>query len=381
MSVRWGCVRRGMPFWAAVAEAAWLLRIGLAVLVSWSVGCRPTDDRPEPLQREGPLGSLRDLVLFDRGLESGGPFFLDRFEVTRADWTQFARAEPESARRFSGGVPIAADGVREGDPLDPATGSLPMVGIDLASARAFAAWRRARLPRVDEWLWAVTTGGRYAFPWGNTADPARANTAELGLGAPLPVGTFESGRRRSGLVGAPYDLIGNVAEWTETVQMPFRAREGEFLSPVTTARRRLDRLPALTLWQWPWNGSMDLPMWVVAAAGSAARREVVGGSYMTPMAAASGGPRAGSSMLRIGPVESRAAEDWSDLIGCRLCASPVELAQAIAAGQAAYSDADLEQLRRFLRRPGYADAILRGLETLESAAATRRFFDRFLPTP
>ncbi|MEY3161262.1 MAG: hypothetical protein RIT25_1253, partial [Planctomycetota bacterium] len=44
---------------------------------------------PGAIAREGRFGSLRDLVVFDRPAEQGGPFFLDRFEVTRDDWTQF----------------------------------------------------------------------------------------------------------------------------------------------------------------------------------------------------------------------------------------------------------------------------------------------------
>ena len=83
-----------LPIAALVAALAW-------------VGCGPPGDGVQPpagvagsgseflnwpttLSRRGPLGSLRDLVLFDRSLDAGGPFFLDRFEATRSDWAEFA---------------------------------------------------------------------------------------------------------------------------------------------------------------------------------------------------------------------------------------------------------------------------------------------------
>ncbi|MEC7725763.1 MAG: hypothetical protein VYD05_09640, partial [Planctomycetota bacterium] len=79
-------------------------------------------------QRLGPFGSLRDFVLVDRG----GGLFVDRFEVTQSDWSQFASS---AAGRAVGAAAITIVGRM----------SLPAGGMDLRQARAFARWRCGRL--------------------------------------------------------------------------------------------------------------------------------------------------------------------------------------------------------------------------------------------
>jgi formylglycine-generating enzyme required for sulfatase activity len=76
-------------------------------------------------------------------------------------------------------------------------------------ARAFAAWRGMRLLEPGEWLWCAMGPNRWSYPWGTTAQDSVANTLELDLERPTPVGTFESGRTPAGC----YDMLGNVAEW------------------------------------------------------------------------------------------------------------------------------------------------------------------------
>ncbi|MGA0060681.1 MAG: formylglycine-generating enzyme family protein [Planctomycetota bacterium] len=169
----------------------------LALLLALSVaGCG--DDpvsAPALPEREARFGGLRDLELFTRSARQGGVFFLDRFEVTQSDWDRYQRDH-------RGRNP--ASGSRAGE--------LPVVGIDLEEARGYASWRFGRLPRFDEWSYAVSGGGSYRRPWGDIDQVAWANTSELGLGALTPVGAFEAGRQP----GGPYDLLGNAAEWTET---------------------------------------------------------------------------------------------------------------------------------------------------------------------
>ncbi|MGE3173199.1 MAG: formylglycine-generating enzyme family protein [Planctomycetota bacterium] len=318
----------------------------LALLAAGAAGCDGNGGE-EPLLRRGPHGSLRDLVLFDRGAAGGGPLFLDRFEVTRGDWAEFATT---AAGRAAGAAPLPA---LRGDEA-----VLPMAFVDLTQARAFARWRRCRLPRSDEWTFACTTDGKDTYPWGSLPDAARANTSDLGVFAPLPVGTFESGRNGDG----PYDLIGNVSEWTETVPASWFHARREALPPVRVALGRLRRAVALTLW----SPLPELPplAFAIAAAGDLAPREVLGADFATSM--------------REGP-QLRAPGERSSALGLRLCTTPQELLTALAGDLAALDGEGLQQLRAFARRPGHAAALRQALPAAQLSPAARARFEALLP--
>jgi hypothetical protein len=268
------------------------------------VACGPDEPpaAPAEIMRRGAFGSLRDLVLFERPDAAGGPFFLDRFEVTRG---------------------------REGAAVPAGDEALPVTGLDLLQARAFAAWRLCRLPRADEWLYAATADGRYEFPWGNLDEASRANTAELGLGEPTLVGTFESGRRGDG----PYDLIGNAAEWTESVPPGFFRTDAHLMPDAMLARWQLERAPALSFWLPP--GGIAPGVWLVQAMGAQVPRDVVGGDYRSPM---------WERMRR------RYPHDRSPGQGVRLCTDPRSLCLQVALHAAEPAAAELEILQRLLRR-------------------------------
>jgi hypothetical protein len=322
----------------------------------------PTSPSPTP-PRVGRFGSLRDFFLIERPAGVGaeaprGPtyYFLDRFEVTRADWHAFAAT---AEGRAAG----ADDAATSGDP------ALPVGRIDLAQARAFARWRFARLPRLDEWTFATIGDGRNRFPWGSKVDATRANTGELGLGEPTPVGTFESGRRADGW---PYDLVGNVSEWTESV--PWSWCEDPGLSEVGALPTRGEalgwqwrtvlRTPALAVWQGP-GGIVPLP-WAVAAGGENVPHEVVGADFLTPMPV---------------QVESVLAGDRRLRTGLRLCTTPKELLAALLAAGGEPGPDDLEQLRRFVARSRHREvleAAWRDLALPETAAERASGLGRWL---
>jgi hypothetical protein len=301
---------------------------------------------PEPLLRRGQLGSLRDLVLFERSAGSGGPFFLDRFEVTRGDWAEFA-ASPAGAA-----VAAAAAALRA-----PGDAVLPQSGVDLAQSRAFARWRYCRLPRSDEWTFACTTDGRDTYPWGSRPDAARANTSDLGVFAALPVGTFESGRYGDG----PYDLIGNVAEWTETVPAAWFQAQREAMPPLSIASRRVLRAPGLAAWSLV--PAVASPSFLVAAAGDQAPREVLGADFATSMHDA---------------PQQRGPGERGDTLGVRLCTTPAELLSALAADVTELAGEDRRQLERFCARRGHAAALRLGLQQVELPPRARAAFEAML---
>lgn len=125
---------------------------------------------------------------------------VDQFEVTRASWRTFL-AESGLGASEEWRAKLAQW------PLE--TGDWPASSMTCDEAQRFASTRGMRLPTSIEWL-AIAAGpqGRL-YPWGDTRFDSVANTLELGLLRPLPVGAFESGRTPSGA----YDVVGNVWEW------------------------------------------------------------------------------------------------------------------------------------------------------------------------
>ncbi|TAH36333.1 MAG: hypothetical protein EYC70_11030 [Planctomycetota bacterium] len=121
----------------------------------------------------------------------GGPLLLcGRFEVTRAEF--------------------------QGRALDLAEADLPAAFVSREDAAAWAAARGLRLPTLAEWRHCATVGSglqRPLYPWGSFYRDGLANTLELGLHRPLPVGVFEHDWTDYGR----YDFLGNVWEWVADV--------------------------------------------------------------------------------------------------------------------------------------------------------------------
>jgi len=122
-------------------------------------------------------------------------FYIDRTEVSNADWVRFCRLT--------------------GRPRPVGTrASLPVVNVTLDDARAFAAWAHKRLPNAAEWEKAARGSNGQAFPWGNAFNPRAANLLET-PGQPGHLEIVDSHRR----FGSPYgalNMIGNVWEWVDT---------------------------------------------------------------------------------------------------------------------------------------------------------------------
>jgi hypothetical protein len=233
------------------------------------------------------------------------------------------------------------------------------VRVTLYQARGFARWRFCRLPRLDEWEYAATGRGGYDYPWGNRFEPAWVNEAELGLGRTTPVGTFESGRDDEGA----YDLLGNAAEWTESVDPRWFSME-----PTTpphdlplAALDLLNGMEALEPWRvdgLPWPGP-----WWVAAAGADLPRLVVGGHFLSLLRLQKETADPGAWRLDgDGWLWERGMGERGDTVGIRLATDPAALLEALAREPDRPTQRELARLRAFLRRPEVAEVLAPALE-------------------
>ena len=149
-------------------------------------------------------------VVFMRGrVRMDGGFYLGRREVSTGQFVDFWRGRKRGA---NGSGAVAR---WHGRPVD-----LPVVRVSLVEAREFAAAHGARLPLRAELQAASTCGGRYRYPWGDRFDPSRVNSLEAGLGRPVPVQSRSGGGSALGIL----HLLGNVAEWTDSVAGKRRGR-------------------------------------------------------------------------------------------------------------------------------------------------------------
>jgi len=84
-----------------------------------------------------------------------------------------------------------------------AADALPVIGMDIDSARAYCRWKGKRVPTEDEWEYSIRGPSGRTFPWGDASDPPMPLPAQL---LPVP----ESGTDVS------QTWLSNAAEWTET---------------------------------------------------------------------------------------------------------------------------------------------------------------------
>jgi formylglycine-generating enzyme required for sulfatase activity len=158
----------------------------------------------EPLASTCDERSFADELLAHRVRLSS--FWLDRREVTVAEYEACVRlgrckAVPyeRGARRFH-------------------EATFPVTIVTWDDARAFCAFRGARLPTEAEFERAARGASGRRFPWGDLANGHVANHGRLGLDVSdesdgfaelAPVASFSAGRTPDGFL----DLAGNAAEW------------------------------------------------------------------------------------------------------------------------------------------------------------------------
>lgn len=100
----------------------------------------------------------------------------------------------------------------------------PVVAETWQGARAYCAWRGARLPTEAEWERAARGPNGRSFPWGNEPpDASRARFAYRFLEYSR-VGSYPAGATPEGLL----DMAGNAWQWTSSLYRayPYRADDG-----------------------------------------------------------------------------------------------------------------------------------------------------------
>ena len=163
----------------------------------------------------------------DQLVKSAGPphpvylvsFFIDKYEVTNRQYTEFVDATQYPAPPFWGNRQLRGP-------------DQPVVGVSWHEADAFCRWSGKRLPTEAEWEKAARGTQGFAYPWGDTWSRERSRTAE-GI-ARRPLNDFSAWLEwqqtalqdarvaRAAKVGthpegaSPYgamDMAGNVWEW------------------------------------------------------------------------------------------------------------------------------------------------------------------------
>lgn len=160
-------------------------------------------------------------------------FFIDEYPVSFAEYLEFLAetyaGEPPAAAAW---VPQTRDGAlywrwektgpvpalisRWGeDPMDLLR--LPVFGIDLSCAEAYAAWKSTktghayRLPREEEWEKAGRGADGRRYPWGDRFDASfcKMRQSRPGLAKPEPSGVFPTDESPYGV----RDMAGGIADW------------------------------------------------------------------------------------------------------------------------------------------------------------------------
>ncbi len=109
-------------------------------------------------------------------------------------------------------------GYRDGSFLPtPGYGNHPVTETTWAGARAYCAWRTARLPTEAEWEVAARGADERLFPWGNQPpDETRAFVSRR-AGETGAVGLRPLGASPFGVL----DMSGSLAEWTSSLLRPY----------------------------------------------------------------------------------------------------------------------------------------------------------------
>lgn len=137
-----------------------------------------------------------------------GPFYIDKYPVTNAQFKKFLDASqyhPKDAQHF-------LQDWRNGT-FPEGWANKPVTWVSQEDARAYAAWAGKRLPREWEWQYAAQGNDGRIYPWGNDWQPSAVPEPRTGrtMAGPDDVNAHPSGASPFGVM----DLVGNVWQWTD----------------------------------------------------------------------------------------------------------------------------------------------------------------------
>ena len=135
-------------------------------------------------------------------------FYIDKFEVTNAQYKEFCDAM---------GRAYPSDQYWDEDYFSSRPDA-PVLGVSFADAQAFAAWAGKRLPTEEEWekaaSWDDVRLEKREFPWGGNFG---SGNVAFDVQTSTDVGKYPSGASFCGAM----DMAGNAFEWVDSYFLPY----------------------------------------------------------------------------------------------------------------------------------------------------------------